>query len=280
MAREWVCSHSEYHAATHILGNSQKDKFRESRREYEQVYVAKSKPAETTTAMRLGQLVHTCVLEYPEWQARYACEPSTFTDGTVIKKAKAAHKAYLEDFRLGCVENNRCSVDSYEHALCEDIRAALMGSNLTRTILEAPGLTEHSLVWHNQNTGLQLKCRRDKVLGGNILVDLKTTVEPVNPDSFSRIATNYGYHRTAAWYLEGHHDWTGETARYVFLLVNKTTHEFGLYEVDSEAITLGHRQNQRALEQLARCYESGDWSGEFAHSVTKVSLPRYAFNQE
>jgi hypothetical protein len=130
---------------------------------------------------------------------------------------------------------------------------------------------EASVFWEEDD--LTLKCRPDAWKPG-LLVDLKTTVN-ADPNEFGKTAHNFGYHQSAAHYIDGVHAATGEELPFRFVLVEKTEpYLVSVVELDFEAIDYGRQLNDRAKRIYRECVESGNWPG-YPNSGP-ISLPNYA----
>ena len=130
---------------------------------------------------------------------------------------------------------------------------------------------EASVFWDEE--GLQLKCRPD-AWQPSILVDLKTT-RIADPAEFGRTAADYGYHQSAAHYIDGVKEATGEELPFHFILVEKTRpHLVSVVELDSEAVEIGRALNDRAKRIYRECLESNTWPGY--PEASPISLPLWA----
>jgi hypothetical protein len=133
---------------------------------------------------------------------------------------------------------------------------------------------EASVFWDED--GLMLKCRPDAWHPG-MLVDLKTTRD-ANPNTFGKTAHEYGYHQSAAHYIDGVKEATGEELPFHFVLVEKTEpYLVSVVELDIEAVNLGRQLNDRAKRIYRECWESGNWPGYPSGEL--VSLPIWAIYQ-
>jgi exodeoxyribonuclease VIII len=66
---------------------------------------------------------------------------------------------------------------------------------------------------------------------------------------------------------------------HLFLVVQNTApHEFGLYELDADALALGYTQTRDLMATWDRCMETGIWPG-LSPTVKTISLPPYAFKE-
>jgi len=133
---------------------------------------------------------------------------------------------------------------------------------------------EQSVFW--EEDGLTLKCRPDAWQPG-MLIDLKTARD-ANPNEFGKTAHEYGYHQSAAHYIDGVKEATGEELPFHFVLVEKTEpYLVSVVELDVEAVNLGRQLNDRAKRIYRECAESGNWPGYPSGEL--VSLPMWAIYQ-
>ena len=130
---------------------------------------------------------------------------------------------------------------------------------------------EESVFWDED--GLTLKCRPDAWKPGQ-LVDLKTTVD-ASPGSFGKTAHNFGYHQSAAHYIDGVKAATGEELPFTFVLVEKTApYLVSVVELDWEAVELGRALNDRAKRIYRECSDNDSWPGY--PQAEPISLPGFA----
>jgi hypothetical protein len=133
---------------------------------------------------------------------------------------------------------------------------------------------EESVFWDED--GLTLKCRPDAWKPG-VLVDLKTTLN-ADPNEFGKTAHNFGYHQSAAHYIDGVKAATGEELPFHFVLVEKTApYLVSVVELDIEAVNIGRQLNDRAKRIYRECVESNTWPGY--PSADLISLPMWAIYQ-
>lgn len=130
---------------------------------------------------------------------------------------------------------------------------------------------EQSVFWEEED--ITFKCRPDAWQPGK-LWDLKTTIN-ADPNEFGKTAHNFGYHQSAAHYIDGVKELTGEELPFGFILVEKTApYLVSVVELDWEAIELGRALNDRAKRIYRECSDSGNWPGYPA--AEPVSLPTWA----
>jgi hypothetical protein len=153
------------------------------------------------------------------------------------------------------------------------MRDAVMAHPIARSMFTGHK-AEQSVFW--EEDGLTLKCRPDAWKPGS-LIDLKTARD-ANPNTFGKTAHEYGYHQSAAHYIDGVKAATGEELPFHFVLVEKTEpYLVSVVELDVEAVNLGRMLNDRAKRLYRECAESGNWPGYPSGEL--VSLPMWAIYQ-
>ena len=130
---------------------------------------------------------------------------------------------------------------------------------------------EQSVFW--EEDGLMLKCRPDAGQP-HALIDLKTT-RTADPNEFGKTAHEFGYHQSAAHYIDGVKAATGEELPFHFVLVEKTEpYLVSVVELDVEAINIGRQLNDRAKRIYRECVENNTWPGY--PNADLISLPMWA----
>lgn len=227
-------------------------------------------PTPPTPAMEFGTAAHAWILE--------GIEPIIFEPGikfegldgkeyTLTKgRDTKAGRAFTE---LQAQEHPGVPIVSqadYEHLA--GMREAVMSHPLAADLLKMPGRSEVSIFWKSKG-GSILKCRPDYLpddvhpkLGYRPIVDLKTTVDATQ-DGFRRSAIKFGYHQSAAWYMEGlAAAKIDNDARMVFIAVEKTPpYLVGVYFLDDEALEVGNLLNRDAVLAFESYRALGIWPG-------------------
>lgn len=164
-------------------------------------------------------------------------------------------------------------VTAKEWAGIEAMRDAVMDHPVASKLLTGHR-AEVSVFWDED--GLTLKCRPDAWKPG-LLIDLKTT-RSADPNDFGKTAHEFGYHQSAAHYIDGVKAATGEELPFHFVLVEKTEpYLVSVVELDIEAINIGRQLNDRAKRIYRECVETSTWPGY--PNADLVSLPMWAIYQ-
>jgi len=208
-------------------------------------------------AFTLGTAAHSLILEHD-------------TSGIEVVEAdnwltKAAKEAKAEALAAG-----RQPLLRKEYAQVIAMHDAAMRHDKARELLTGHK-AEESVFWDED--GQTYKCRPDAWKPGH-LVDLKTTVN-ADPREFGKTAHNFGYHQSAAHYIDGVEKATGERLPFTFVLVEKTApYLVSVVELDWEAVELGRALNDRAKRIYRECSDSGNWPGY--PTAEPISLPNFA----
>lgn len=161
----------------------------------------------------------------------------------------------------------------------EDMADALASHTLAMRLL-SDGKPEVSAFAVDEATGVMRRARFDW-LGTGILTDYKTAAI-AEPAAFARAAASFGYHMQAPWYLDLARDLGHPAQAFAFIVQEKTEpYLVSVVELDDDALDLGRRRNNAALQRFRDCQASGIWPGyQDPGTFTTLSLPRWAFYEE
>lgn len=165
-------------------------------------------------------------------------------------------------------------------------RAAFLAHDFTAPAF-ANGKFEQSLFWKHPVYGFWCRVRPDFIADSLSHVnDYKATTN-ANPDQFGRHAYNLGYHRRAAWYLDGVKAVFGREPNHYWFVNQeiKAPYLTAVVELDTDALDAGRSENARAADLFARSLETARWPG-YRHRddpdhdrAFRVGLPTYAYSQ-
>lgn len=219
--------------------------------------------AEPTPAQVFGTLLHRAALEPHKLDGSFAVKPEGMTFTT--KEGKAWRDA--QTFPIITAEQNEALKGAAVSVASHPAAAAILeGARREVSVFRR--------VIRNTPDGLLLKGRLDIVAedsqGATTIADIKTT-EDASPDGFARSIAAFGYAQQAAFYMD-----LLEASFFVFIAVEKTPpYAVGVYCLDAESIALGREKNQRHLDLLEKCTESGVWPA-YSKEIETITLPRWA----
>lgn len=236
----------------------------------------------------------------PDWEAPEGQE--RFTIGTV------SHIIFLEpdlfnaqvrvidapDWRSAAARERRDdALAKGQTPILEKHAAAVWGARRAFFINEftarafTNGTFEQSIFWRHPVYGFWCRARPDFIAaGGGHLCDYKATAN-ANPDGFGKHAFSMGYHRRAAWYLEGAEIVLGRRPKNYWFANQevKAPHLTSVCELDMQALEAGREENERAAGIFARCLQTDEWPG-YRHRTDpsrdlafQVGLPVWAYTQ-
>lgn len=212
---------------------------------------------EPTAAMQFGTALHACVLEPELFASQYA----VFDGDRRTKDGRARYEA------LQAAGTSIISAADYDAitAMTMAVRDHVVAGRLLQD-----GIAEASVFWPHPPTGLELKCRPDWWREDGIVVDLKTC-EDASPAGFARSVANYRYQVQAAHYMSG-----TQAKRFIFIAIEKRApYAVAVYELDADALELGHALRERDLQQFASCAEFDLWPG-YPPEIMSLTLPKWA----
>ena len=145
------------------------------------------------------------------------------------------------------------------------------------------GKPEQSGYWHDADHDVLRRFRLDwlpETNGGRLIVsDYKTAIS-AEPGAIRKAVANYGYYMQHAWYVDGLHALeVAEDIAFVFIFQEKTApYLVTVAELDAEAILLGRKRNDQALQVYAECTATNTWP-PYSSEVELISLPAWATYQ-
>jgi len=229
---------------------------------------AKVNKTDPTKSMKLGTLLHSCILEPESVKKNYCFAPD------VDRRTKEGKAEYAEFLRW----NKKKIVVPYEHLeIARHVVRAVEHNEFAQSLLRAKGSSEVSIFWTDAETGVRCKIRPDRWRADGIAVDVKST-QDASPEAFAKDIYKYFYHVQAAFYVDGIAA-TGDTPRAFVFQACETVSPFGIahYVLDNESMDLGRSVYRKLLATYADCSKSGQWPS-YPEAIVPLSLPRYAFS--
>jgi hypothetical protein len=225
-------------------------------------------PPESKPVFDFGHAAHGAVL---------GCgDPVTIVeaDNWRTKAAQDAQKAAYADGRVPILAR--------EWEQVQGMAAALREHPIASALLDpAHGQPEQSLFWEDPlRHGIWRRGRLDWLPdtdGGRLIVPDYKTCQSAEPRAIAKAVANYGYHLSAAWYIDGVLTLDlAEDAAFVLIFQEKTApYLITVAELDVEALRIGHALGQRALDVFQECTAMDTWPA-YTSDVELISLPGWA----
>lgn len=221
----------------------------------------------STRNMEIGTAIHCQVLEPDRFAEQYKIVEC---DARTSALYKAACKGFDKERVLTSLE--------YENVL--GMRLGVLRNKSCMELVEAEGRYELSLFTKDPVTGLDVKVRYDKLTNSGMPIDLKKT-QKADKESFRRTIHNYGYHISAAFYMDCWFWQFGETLDVMRWLAveEQSPHAAMRYKPDADALMIGRAMYREALEVYDRCLQNDEWPIYGDQDDEEISLPNYAISQ-
>lgn len=249
-----------YRAATGVNVSSLKAMGKSPAHYLAQLTQPKSEP---TPAMVFGTLLHRAALEPHKLAGSFAVKPEGMNFTT--KNGKEWRDA--QTLPIITQEQNEALEGAAKSVAAHPAAALILeGANREVSIFKRR--------FSDREDSMLLKGRLDIVgvdsHGSTVIADIKTT-EDASPDGFAKSIASFGYAQQAAFYMD-----LLDASFFVFIAVEKTApYAVGVYCLDEESIALGREKNNRQLNLLDACLESGIWPA-YSLEIETITLPRWA----
>lgn len=234
----------------------------------------RANPKEDTDALKIGKLFHALALEPDTVSEKFIARPDFSGKGSVA--ARKEFEAEHDDKVI-------LKADHFKQAL--EMRLALMENPAVRNLIGDPDqlVAESSIYWRDGVHDILQKIRPDALLKNNLpfCVDIKTCVS-ASETEFNKAIANYGYHISAAMYLDGLRkcpaiaEYFGyEITHFIYIAVEKEPpYLSAVYELSPDDLALGQSE-YRALQRRYADSKSAGFPG-YAQTIRQTKLPAWA----
>ena len=269
-------TNNEYHADREFISSSALKLILKDPKEYFKKYVENSKElVGSKAAFDFGSYVHALVLEPDTVDKEFA-----IFEGSVRRG-----KAYTE---LVAESGGKIIITASQADKAKEMVRNLQESKKAKNMIDLEeGSAESTL--GVELGGVKIKVRPDyhnqtsAVLNGGIhpfglIVDIKTTRDPIDKFSVGKTIARYDYDLSAALYIDALEKQFEIPQTFIFCFMSKVTHEVELYQASEEMIENGRRKYKAALKRLTEARKSGIYYSEDV--VPTVNLPYWAKFEE
>jgi hypothetical protein len=223
-------------------------------------------------ALALGKGAHALMLGEENFDEMFAYLPDDAPRKPTAQQVKAYDDGRATDVGKASVEfwrefdERTAGKTILSHDMVEKIRrmSESLQSNPAAVQALTGALTEVSLIWQDDVTGVWLKSRVDVMPDAQFdYADLKTFA-PQTKDikrAIHRSITDYRYDMQLGLGAEGARVLTGQMPEEAALVMLQSTEPYtcSVVRIDEEAIYWARCCNRQAIDTFAACLESGDW---------------------
>lgn len=234
---------------------------------------------EGTDATDTGTLLHACLLEGATFDDLVEPGPINERTGREYGYDTAKWQEALADAK----SRGKMLMGPEKRVGIESMVAAARANADIRNMLASKAEREVSIVWTHPAHGFACKARLDLWLRGEhgFACNVKTT-RLWSDDELRRDNLNRGYHRSAAWHLDGIKAATGEEPRHYFAYVrNYAPYAACVFYAEDAMIQCGREEMDRLTRDLARSLESGAWwSRRPTADIEPIGIPTWRYTRE
>lgn len=258
----------QYHADKTAISKGMLSDFLDRRAVYYRKYILGEFPPRTTTAaMDLGTVCHAALLEPHKLGELVVVIPADVLASNGAESTKAAKEFRATNEAAGKIVLKANQLETVRQ-MVESVLRSPVGK-----WLESPAVIETPRYWTDMVSGLRCRCLPDWYSPTTgIMLDIKSTGR-ITPALFAKQANELRYWLQASHYLdsidgEGHFlfvavesEWPYETVVYEY-----PTSDGG----DSIDLEFADGVRSRALQDIAECHETGDWSDSWSGCVNVI----------
>lgn len=203
----------------------------------------------TTPAKEFGRMFHSLILEPHTLRENYIS--MDFGKRTEPEKGMGSklNMAWKAAILKEAEETGRAVVTREDYETAKRMQEAMFSNPLIRELFAAPGRTEEVIEWVDETHGVECKGRLDRPWDSNeAVVDLKTIIS-AEEARFEREAYRYGWHRQAAFYLDG----SGAKTYYIVAIEKDEPYASNVFRAGKNFLAHGRMEYKGALAQIVKC---------------------------
>lgn len=225
---------------------------------------------ESTRAMAFGTALHMAVLEPELFAATYVKGPENAPRNTKEGKAKWA------DFEATLRPGAQVLTAKEWEDLAGMVRS-VGRSDVFRGLVRGSEC-ELSAYHICPDTGVLRKARGDIVADG-MIADVKTC-QSSHPNDFARTVHDFGFHISAAYYLDVFGAALGVKIDTFILIAVEKSPPFGVrfYAMPPRMLEIGRAEYRRALALYRECAQRDEWPA-YADEVEVIEFPDYIYRR-
>jgi hypothetical protein len=258
---------ADYHSIKEAVGSTSLKKVLESPLEY-QYYI--NAPREDKSTFDFGTAMHSVVLEQDA--TTFICGPDVNKNTKEWKEAKAKAQ-----------EDRKIILDPEQYADVMRGFEMFCAHPIAHKLVSQCQYIEKSGFYLDQKSGLWCQFRPDGYCAndthGDYIFDYKTA-RSITQHSIDSAIAEYGYHISAAHYIEGVKAVTGREIKHFYMCFQKNNGSMDVVVklLDEESIRVGKDLRDKCLMIIADCKDKGAWPG-LSDSIEACGLPAWAVSK-
>ena len=255
------CDNEDYHKDRKFKSSSTLKLFLKDPKEYYKRYIV-GEPREDMykSAYDFGSYMRSIILAPENTEKEFA----------VFEGATRRGKAY-EEFKSNNEGKTIITASQAQQAL--DLMY-LFNEDVDTTGLIQGGVAEQTLCV--ELDGMPIKVRADYKKEG-MIVDLKTSSDPVDRFSAAKTIIRFDYDLSAALYVDAFTKHTGTSHDFIFAFINKQNGDVGILKASEELLENGRKKYKAAIKGLEEAQQTGIY---YKEGIQEVTLPSWAKFEE
>ena len=221
---------------------------------------------EATPAMTFGTAFHSFILEPDKFSNQVAVCPK-------CDKRTKVGKELCAEFTAESKGKVVIGIDEFE--TIQSMRESISRHPAASRLL-SEGMAEQSVLFTDDETGIECKARPDWITADNVVVDLKTTRDASEYD-FLRSICQFRYFQQAAMYLDALNIVSDmEYTEFVFIAIETVIpFRVEVYSLDTEFLDFGWHEYHRLL-RLEKKYRGLDFYPNYLNEgIVELCKPNY-----
>ena len=237
-------SNEAYHADLTALSSSSLKLLLKDPAAFKARYIDGIKEAEEEkTAFVDGTLTHALILE-PETVVNYAVFPGLRKAGNLWEKFKLDN-------------SSKICISAAQMLKAEKLYKAHAALDVANSLIRN-GFPEHNM--RGKLHDLAVKARADYIVPKEYIVDVKTTSMPSDIEVFKQTVIDYGYHLSAALYVDIAEQVYGYKHDFYWEVLSKDDGQCHVYKASEETLYKGRALVNQALLLYKTCAKTSIWT--------------------
>lgn len=250
-------SNEDYHKDRNFESSSSLKLFLKDSREYYKRYILKEEQESTyKSAYDFGSYIHSLILE-----------PEKTDDEFIIFEGLTRRGKAWTEFKEA--NQDKIIITKSQELMALSLISAYKTNADTKGLIQ-DGQAEHTLCTNLE--GLDIKVRADYIKEG-MVIDVKTTSDPVDKFSAAKTIIRFDYDLSAALYVDAFKQYTGKEFDFLFIFLNKQNNNIAVLKASNNLLENGRRKYKAAIKGLLKARSTGIF---YKEGVQEVDIPTWA----
>ena len=250
-------TNEDYHQDRNFESSSSLKLFLKDSREYYKKYIlGEREESKFKSAFDFGSYIHSLILEPDKTDEEFIVFDGLTRRGKAWTEFKEANQ-------------NKIIMTKSQDLMANGLVNAYNEHKETDGLIQ-DGQAEHTLCVNLE--GMDIKVRTDYIKNG-MIIDLKTTSDPVDKFSAAKTIIRFDYDLSAALYVDAFNKYTNKEHDFIFVFLNKQNNEVSVLKASNNLLENGRRKYKAAIKGLLNAKKTGIY---YKEGIQEVELPSWA----